>query len=198
MTGTSNGGANGGSVARAALEGSLEGGMEDSRGSDVYIRRQGRPFIHALYGALRSIKLYPVENAAVQKALEELTAISREVLSHEHDLEVRVSGEFIFLNATRLRLDLDNYASFSFLLSLCRAAGVGTIRVGATVGPRDWLVLLSLLQAPPREEQPELRLRELSGKLEPAKVGAFELGPTPTSRSGRRRRRSARTRSRWR
>jgi HD-GYP domain-containing protein (c-di-GMP phosphodiesterase class II) len=165
------------SGAHAALDASLEGGQEESRGSDAYIRRMGRPFIHALYGALRSIKLYPVENAAVQKALDDLTAISRDVLAHEHDLEIRVSGEFIFLNATRLRLDLDNYASFSFLLTLCRVAGVGTIRVSPIVGPRDWLVLLSLLQAPPREEQPELKLRELSGKLEQAKVEAFELGP---------------------
>ena len=154
----------------------LGGAPEDARGSDAYIRRQGRPFIHSMYGALRAIKLYPVENAAVQKALAELSTISREVLAHEHDLEIRVSGEFIFLNATRLRLDLDNYASFSFLLSLCRSAGVGTIRVAPTVGARDWLVLLSLLQAPSRE-QPDKRLAELTGKLEQANVREFELGP---------------------
>ena len=165
------------SGAHPTFDPSFDPGIDESRGSDAYIRRQGRPFIHALYGALRSIKLYPVENAAVQKALDDLTAISREVLAHEHDLEIRVSGEFIFLNATRLRLDLDNYASFSFLLTLCRVAGVGSIRVNPTVSPRDWLVLLSVLQAPPREEQPELKLRELAGRLEQAKVEAFELGP---------------------
>ena len=161
----------------AVYDVSLDGAIEDSRGSDAYIRRQGRPFIHALYGALRAIKLYPVENAAVQKALEDLTAISRELLAHEHDLEVRVSGEFIFLNATRLRLDLDNYASFSFLLTLCRSAGVGSVRVGSAVSGRDWLVLLSLLQSPPREDDPALRLRALAAKLEQARVEAFELGP---------------------
>lgn len=151
-------------------------GDGDERGGDAYIRRRGRPFIYTLYGALRSIKLYPVENAAVQKALEDLATIAQEIIAHEHDLEFRVSGEFIFLNSTRLRLDLDNYASFSYLLSLCRGAGVGVVRVAAGATARDWLVLLSLLQAPTRDEA-GMRLEELLGKLAQANVAAFELGP---------------------
>src|SRR5581483_10806477 len=88
----------------------------------------------------------------------------------------RTSGEFIFINATRLRLDLDNYASFSNLLTLFRDAGVGSLRVAETVGPRDWLVFLSLVQAP-GEEDPEERFQQLTGKLTLANVAAFELGP---------------------
>ena len=38
--------------------------------SDGFVRRSGRVFILALYGALRAIRLYPLENAAVQKALD--------------------------------------------------------------------------------------------------------------------------------
>jgi HD-GYP domain-containing protein (c-di-GMP phosphodiesterase class II) len=149
----------------------------DTRGSDAYIRRQGRPFIFALYGALRAIKLYPVENAAVQNALKDLVAVARDILEHEHELECRVSGEFIFLNATRLRLDLDNYASFSFLLTLCRKAGVGVLRLTRAAESRDWLVLLSLLQASGGPDDPTERLHDLGAKLEGAKIDAFELGP---------------------
>ncbi len=39
--------------------------------SDSQVRRAGRELIFALYGALRAVKLYPVENAAVQKALDD-------------------------------------------------------------------------------------------------------------------------------
>ena len=45
----------------------------ERRVGDAYIRRAGRQLIFALYGALRAVKLYPLENAAVQKALAELT-----------------------------------------------------------------------------------------------------------------------------
>jgi HD-GYP domain-containing protein (c-di-GMP phosphodiesterase class II) len=149
-------------------------------GGDSYIRRAGATFIQTFYGALRAIKLYPVENAAVQRALDEVTATALEILRHERELEFRASGEFIFINATRLRLDLDNYASFSNLLSICRASGVGALRVLEGVGRRDWLVFLSLLQAPGREA-PAQRLVQLTGKLEQAKVTAFELAPPTES-----------------
>jgi HD-GYP domain-containing protein (c-di-GMP phosphodiesterase class II) len=143
-------------------------------GGDSYIRKAGKTFITACYGAMRAIKLYPIENAAVQKALDDLVAISREILAQERELEFRLSGEFIFINATRLRLDLDNYASFSHLLSVFRAVGVGTLRLHQDPVVRDWMVLLSLLQAPMREE-PSARFPQLTGKLEQAQVTVFEL-----------------------
>jgi len=147
-------------------------------GSDSFIRRAGRSFIISLYGALRSIKLYPVENVAVQKALEETASHSRELIRSEGELEIRVSGEFIFLNATRLRLDLDNYASFSHLLSIFRASGVGSVHVDALAGAKDWLVLLSLLQSSGTgQESPSIRYEQLLGKLEGAGIRSFVLGP---------------------
>src|SRR5208282_1852567 len=97
----------------------------------------------------------PIENAAVVRALDELTHATHALLKQEHELEFRTSGEFIFINSTRLRLDLDNYASFSHLLTLFRSGGIGSLRVGETVTPRDWLVFLSLVQATSTEEPEE-------------------------------------------
>jgi|HubBroStandDraft_6_1064221.scaffolds.fasta_scaffold16877_2 HD-GYP domain-containing protein (c-di-GMP phosphodiesterase class II) len=145
-------------------------------GSDAAVRRRGRAFILSFYGALRAIKLYPVENDAVVKALEDLTSITQGLLQQEHDLEFRTGGEFIFINATRLRLDLDNYASFSQLLTMFRSAGIGSLRVAETVGPRDWLVFLSLVQAP-GDDDPEQRFQQITAKLTMANVSAFELAP---------------------
>jgi HD-GYP domain-containing protein (c-di-GMP phosphodiesterase class II) len=144
-------------------------------GGDSFIRKAGRVYVLSLYGALRAIKLYPVENSAVQKALQDLVAATGDLIKREQELEVKVSGEFIFVNSTRLRLDLDNYASFSHLLSLFRSSGVGVLRVHGEPTTRDWLTFLSLLQAPSIEAAPQ-RLTQLLGKLEQAKVNAFELG----------------------
>jgi HD-GYP domain-containing protein (c-di-GMP phosphodiesterase class II) len=175
----------------------------NENGSDAAVRRSGRMFILAFYGAMRAIKLYPVENAAVVRALDDLTAATQTLLKHEHELEFRTGGEFIFINSTRLRLDLDNYASFSHLLTLFRTAGIGSLRVSEAVTPREWLVFLSLVQAtasadrgegpsapkgpgaPPARQAPESRseidaeerFAELTEKLKMANVAAFELGP---------------------
>jgi HD-GYP domain-containing protein (c-di-GMP phosphodiesterase class II) len=147
-----------------------------SGGGEPYVRRAGRNLIFSIYGAVRAVKLYPVENAAVQNALAEATHQASELITSEGEVELRVSGEFIFINSTRLRLELDNFASFSHMLSLLRAAGIGTIAIEATVEAKDWLVFLSLLQAPGSDDSEE-RYSQLVAKLEAAAVTAFALGP---------------------
>jgi HD-GYP domain-containing protein (c-di-GMP phosphodiesterase class II) len=148
------------------------------RGGDSYIRRRGRDFIIALYSASRALKLYPLENAAVQNALKELTALAGDLLKHERELELRVSGEFIFINATRLRLDLDNYASFSRILAMFRDAGVGVCRVEEGATSREWTSLVTILQSATSVDAPA-RFAHVTGKLEAAGVRSFALsGPT--------------------
>jgi HD-GYP domain-containing protein (c-di-GMP phosphodiesterase class II) len=141
---------------------------------DAYVRRSGRALVLAMYSALRAIKLYPVENAAVEKALDDLAKLAQGVAAQEGELEVRVSGEFLFVNSVRLRLELDNYASFSHLLGTLLSAGVGGIGVSPEAGRRDWLILLSLLQSSSRDA-PSARFRQLTGKLEQAGVSSFEI-----------------------
>jgi HD-GYP domain-containing protein (c-di-GMP phosphodiesterase class II) len=138
------------------------------------IRRSGRGLIFALHGALRAIKLYPLENAAVQKALVDVTAQSKELLLNEPTLEIRVSGEIIFVNATRLRLDVDNFASFSHLLALLRACGVGAIHVTPDVTQKDWMIFLSKLQMPGSND-PGTRHDELVNGLIVAGVSSIAV-----------------------
>ena len=144
--------------------------------SEAAVRRAGRQLIFSVYGALRAVKLYPVENAAVEKALAEVVHQSKELIASEGELELRMSGEFIFINQTRLRLDLDNFASFSHLLSLFRASGVGRVNIDRNVGPKDWLIFLSLLQSPGSDDPME-RLAQLTTKLQSAGVTSFTFAP---------------------
>jgi HD-GYP domain-containing protein (c-di-GMP phosphodiesterase class II) len=154
----------------------LDRGTTSDVGGDPYIRRMGRSFIIALHGATRAIRLYPVENEAVKKSLDDLTAVTTEILAREGEFELRVTSEFIFINQTRLRLDLDNYASFTQILSLFRAAGVGVARVMPGVSPRDWLVFLSLLQAPSSADA-EDRFVDVMERLVTGAVTLIEVGP---------------------
>jgi HD-GYP domain-containing protein (c-di-GMP phosphodiesterase class II) len=142
----------------------------------AYIRRRGRDFIISFYGTLRAIKLYPLEHTAVKRSLVELSGIAREIVGRERDLEFRFSGEFIFINTTRLRLDLTNYASFGYLLKICREAGIGVIRVHDDAGERTWRVFLSLLDSS-TEGDPDERREKIIGQLADAGLTSLELGP---------------------
>ncbi len=169
---------NSGSYASTAATGRQPtpiGGPSVEAGGDAYIRRAGKGLILAFYAALRAIRLYPLENAAVQNAAEELTALTKDMLDHEHELEMRVSGEFVFINSVRLRLDLDNYASFSHLLSVFRSAGIGSLHLHAAPALKDWQRFLAFLNQPSKLE-PGDRFEELSAKMQQQGLTVFELG----------------------
>ena len=149
-------------------------GGEGKSGSGV--RRGGRNFMIAFHGALRSIKLYPLEHTAVQKSLSDLAQIAEEMRAEEGELEFRVAGEFIFINSTRLRLDLSNYATFGHILSLCKSAGIGAIHVGPRGAARDWSLLLSLMGGEAKVGPAE-RLTQINSRLREAKIELFQLDP---------------------
>jgi len=144
------------------------------RQSGANVRRGGRSFMIAFYAALRAIKLYPLEHSAVQKTLAELSQVAEELRAEEGELEFRVSGEFIFINSTRLRLDLSNYATFGHILTLCKAAGIGAIHVGPRGTARDWTFLLSLLGGETKGGPAE-RYTEIVARLHETKVETFQL-----------------------
>ncbi|MDO8666333.1 MAG: hypothetical protein Q7J79_06945, partial [Gemmatimonadales bacterium] len=48
--------------------------VESIQTNDAFIRVAGREFLVMLYTAMRSLKLYPLENTQVQKSLDDLSA----------------------------------------------------------------------------------------------------------------------------
>jgi HD-GYP domain-containing protein (c-di-GMP phosphodiesterase class II) len=147
----------------------------DAPGDDGQLRQGGRSLLLALYTALRSLKLYPIENATVQKSLSDLDTTTRALLQTEIELEIRIAGDFIFVNSTRLRLELDNYASFSHILAIFRGYEIGALRVRSGTDRRDWQILLSLLLSLAGRGTPEERQKELQGRLDAAKVMNLEM-----------------------
>jgi HD-GYP domain-containing protein (c-di-GMP phosphodiesterase class II) len=145
--------------------------------TDGFLRLAGREFLVVLYTAFRSLKLYPIENAQVQKALDELAAATKHLLDVERELEVRLQGEFIFVNSTRLRLDLDNYASFSHILGVFRHCGIGAVRIDEGADRRQLQIFVSLLLSYAAKEANPNKVFELSQKLTDAGVAHLAVEP---------------------
>lgn len=118
------------------------------------IQEDGRKALTALYVALRSLKLYPLENAAVQQALKELNDLITRLVKEEGFLELRVVGDFFFLNETRLRLDLSNYSTFGSFARALTDHGVGAIEVHPGIEQGEWAPFLSILLRKPAEGDP--------------------------------------------
>ena len=112
---------------------------------DAALRIRGRSFLLALYKTLRSITLYPIENAQVRQSLDELTSTTSDIVTVDGGLEVRISSELFYVNDVRLRLDVDNFASFGHVIRAFSGAGIGVLRVDAPPGQREWKAFVAEL-----------------------------------------------------
>ena len=142
---------------------------------DPLAQPTARTFVVALHGAIRAVRLYPIENSAVQKSIVELGLAAERVALADGLCRLRRIGDYLFVNETRLRLTLDNYAAVAYVLGLLREAGLGGLAVIAPTTPRAWVVLIAFLQSPPLEYPEEERLAQLSARVEQAGVTCFEF-----------------------
>lgn len=138
------------------------------------MQTHGRRLLAALYAALRALKLYPVENAAVQQSLDELHHLAVRTIEVESGIELRVVGEFFFLNETRLRLDLSNFATFGSFARSLQDHGVGSVEVLPGVRRDEWAPFLSLLL---RKPDPDGPFPTFLARLESTAVEHIEVRP---------------------
>ena len=151
-------------------------------GTEGQLRHAGRGFLLSFYAGLRSLKLYPLENATAQKSLDDLAADASDLLETEGELELRVSGDFMFINGTRLRLELENYASLSHIMTMFRTFDIGMLRVDKGIERREWQVFLSvLISLSARQAEPVQLLSELDDRLQAAGVARINLEPAVES-----------------
>ncbi len=159
----------------AVMTSSPNGGPQGATGGEVIAQSLARGFVVAFHAAVRAVRLYPVENTAVQKALQELSVQSERVMNADNGCELRGVGDYVFVNDTRLRLSLDNYAAVAYVQGLLRGAGIGGVRLNSLPEAREWVVLMAFLQAPPLEYPEEERLAQLEQRLTDAGVRNFRL-----------------------
>ncbi len=113
---------------------------DSAASTEGLVRQAGKDFLVDFYTALRSLKLYPVENDQVQKSLDELDKAARVVSEIEGSLEVKISGDFLFVNGTRIRHDTESVTSFSEVIDTLRRCGVGSFGADESADRGDWQV----------------------------------------------------------
>jgi HD-GYP domain-containing protein (c-di-GMP phosphodiesterase class II) len=127
-----------------------------------------------MYGALRALKFYPLENDVVQQALEEVHGITSVILAREGLVELKVLGDFFFLNEARLRLDLRNFSTFGSFARALREHKVGQVVVDRGVQPQEWAPFLLLLLRPADVDQP---FETFAQRLSQAPVARIDVRP---------------------
>ncbi len=157
---------------------------EPTARDDAAVRQSGRALLVAVHGAQRALKLYPLENAAVQKALDDLVVASDAMCRLEGGAEIRLSGDVVFVNQTRLRLGLDNFAAFSGFVSTLKSCHVGLWRVDDGVTRREWRAYLSIITTLPAHLDAEERFELLQLRIQQADIARLAIGPATEGSAG--------------
>ncbi|HSW31100.1 MAG TPA: HD domain-containing phosphohydrolase [Longimicrobiales bacterium] len=117
-------------------------------------QEEGRKLLTAFYGSLSALRLYPLENSAVQQSLNELHALMSRIVQVEGSAEIRVVGDFFFLNETRLRLDLSNFSTFGSFARALQDHGIGAVEIHPQIQRTEWAPFLSVLLRKPSGGDP--------------------------------------------
>ena len=151
--------------------------------ADGAVRAAGRALVQSFCGAMRSLRLYPADNPVVQKSVLDLQAAAAALSAEDGGMELRIAGEFLFVNHTRLRLDLDNYAMVAYLIAQFRASGAGVLRASGDARVADWLALVTALNAP-QGASATVRYHSLRQRLDAAGAVHLELEPPVKAEEG--------------
>jgi HD-GYP domain-containing protein (c-di-GMP phosphodiesterase class II) len=117
--------------------------------SETLLQPLGRALIIAMYAAAQSLRIYPLENATVQNTLDEAQRAVNRLLDREGIVDLKIVGDFLFLNDARLRLDLSDYAAFSYVLGLFDRHSIGQVEFGTGIERSDIATFVSLLLQEP-------------------------------------------------
>ena len=141
------------------------------------LRVRGHSFVLAFHKTMRTIMLYPIENAQVTESLDELASATADILTVDGGLEMRLSSELFYVNDIRLRLELEHLASFGQVLRICSHAGIGVLRVDERPGPREWKAFITELLRFEPETEGELRADEFQSLILSLGVRNVTVGP---------------------
>lgn len=131
--------------------------------STAALQKYGQALLASFYAALQALKLFPLENQTVQKAVDDLHRAARAVLEREGSVEVGLVGDFIFINDVRIRLDLSTYAAFSLISTSLARHAIGTVVIDEGIERSEWAPFLSLLLHKPSEPSYQEFMTRLRG-----------------------------------
>ncbi len=120
-----------------------------SHGDERVSQKLARDLLFSIHAAMRALRLYPVENQAVQNALGELHAVATSIFTADGEISLRFVGDFCFINDLRLRVDLGSYATVGAVARALRVHEIGSLEIQSAIERSEWITLLTLLASDP-------------------------------------------------
>ena len=151
--------------------------------SEEDAKAAGREIATLLQAASRSVRLYPASNPQVRRTVAEFTTAVRHIFDADERFELRIAGDFLFINDLRLRLERDETSAIEFVRSYLRDSGVEGVGLMAAATEDDWRSLFVMLNSPQGKQSGD-RFLHLERRLAAASVQVFAIRPAALGEGG--------------
>lgn len=133
----------------------------------------GKELVNRFHVLLKTAQIHDSTNVALDAPLENLMKIIHQIHAEQEEAVLRVGSHALFLGDMKLKMDIEGFISFSFVIEELEKRKVGTIVFTPSVGERDLKRFVYLfLAVDPKESSP---CDVLSGRLRDAGLGTIVI-----------------------
>jgi len=107
-----------------------------SEGKDV-ILKTSRILVNQLQVLLRTVQIHDIGNVALVRPVTNLTNALNLIFKSDAEFTVRLRGEYLYLDDTRIRYDIEDMAGYEYLVKFFKEKKTGSITFQEPVSPDD-------------------------------------------------------------
>jgi len=101
------------------------------------IYQSGKTIISHLYALIKSVQVYDLKNAVVLNAASRTMNQLEQFFKYNKLLEILRYRDYIFINKTRLRFEIDGYANLQFFDERFKKLGIKSVILGSEVSEKE-------------------------------------------------------------
>jgi HD-GYP domain-containing protein (c-di-GMP phosphodiesterase class II) len=125
------------------------------------IQKSPGEIVNQISIVLKTALIHDPNNIAVRNAVEKLISLMKPILESEKNITLELSGEFFYMNETRVRYSLEFLLNFDFLIKEFRKRELGKVVFTAPIQSDDILIFLKAFVAAGFSDSPLDKMSEI-------------------------------------
>jgi len=150
--------------------------MESKKVGDAEVRL-GKALVNQMAILLKTSQIHDPTNVAMIQPTERVIQTAKELMSIEGELTIELRGDFLFLNEMKLKVDIEGFVSFMYIIDEFKKRGIGSVTFGPGVNSEEvkrfsgFFASIDLKNANPFEALEQLLKRSQVANIA---IGPFE------------------------
>ncbi|RKX69952.1 hypothetical protein DRP53_06595 [candidate division WOR-3 bacterium] len=116
------------------------------------LRRRGSKITNLFVVLVKTSRIYDSTNVTYVNSFQAFTSALREYLSEMNRFELQTVYDLLFVSGVRLRIDLEAYINFEFLVEEFKRWDLGEIAFSAGIGDEEIEKFLRIFRSPPKTD----------------------------------------------